>query len=268
MTQSEKAEALRRLHAGPRILRLCNVWDAASARIVELAGFPAVATGSAGIAYSLGYPDGEAIPPAGMLAQVRSIARAVSVPVTADLEAGYGDIEQTVEGLIEAGGAGMNLEDYQQGALLGLPAQLAKIRAVRRIGERMGVPVVVNARTEIYLAALGDPSTRFERSCERLAAYRDEGADCLFIPGVRDEETIVRLVATLRFPINILGAAGGLSAGHLQRLGVARVSVGSGPMRATMGLMRRIAEEMRDGGTFDCMGEGTIPYPGANAMFA
>ncbi len=267
MTQSEKAEVLRQLHQGPRILRLCNVWDAASARIVELAGFPAVATGSAGIAYSLGYADGEAIPSSEMLAQVRRIARAVSVPVTADLEAGYDDIERTVEGLIEEGGVGMNLEDYQHGALVDLPAQLAKIRAVQRVGDRLGVRVVINARTEIYLAGIGDPATRFERSCERLGAYRDEGADCLFVPGVRDEEAIARLVDALRFPVNILGGPGAPGVERLERLGVARVSVGSGPMRATMGLMRRMAEEMRDAGTYERMGEGTIAYPDANAMF-
>src|SRR5436309_2476269 len=134
MEQAEKAVRLRQLHQGPRILRLANVWDAASARIVEQAGFPAVATGSAGVAFSLGYPDGEKIPLEEMLGQVRRIARAVSVPVTADLEAGYDDIGKTAAGLVESGAVGLNLEDCKDGVLVELPLQIEKIRAVRRIG--------------------------------------------------------------------------------------------------------------------------------------
>jgi 2-methylisocitrate lyase-like PEP mutase family enzyme len=247
-------------------LRLCNVWDAASARIVEEAGFPAVATSSAGVAFALGYPDVEAIPAAEMLAQVRLIARMVVVPVTADLEAGYEDIEQSASGLVEAGAVGLNLEDFQNGKLVDINAQIEKIRAIRRVGERLGVPIVVNARTEIYLAQLGDAATRFERSVERLLAYRDAGADCLFVPGVRDEETITRLVKALQFPLNILAVAGSPTVGRLQELGVARVSLGSGPMRATMGLMRRIAEEFRDAGTFGGMSDGPVTYADANAL--
>jgi 2-methylisocitrate lyase-like PEP mutase family enzyme len=266
MSQAEKAALLRRLHHGPSILRLCNVWDAASARIVEEAGFPAVATGSAGVAFSLGYPDVEVIPAAEMLAQVRRIARAVAVPVTADLEAGYEDIERTAAGLVEAGAVGLNLEDFQHGALVALAAQIERIRAVRRVGERLGVPIVINARTDIYLAQLGDAATRFERSVERLLAYRDAGADCLFVPGVCDQETIAALVKSLQFPLNILGTAGSPTVDRLQELGVARVSLGSGPMRATMGLTRRIAEEFRDSGTYSRMLDGPVTYPEANEL--
>jgi 2-methylisocitrate lyase-like PEP mutase family enzyme len=267
MRQAEKAELFRRLHQGPPILRICNVWDAASARIVEQAGFPAIATGSAGVAFALGYPDGEAIPPEEMLGQVRRIARVVSVPVSADLEAGYQNVERTAEGLVEAGAVGLNLEDFQDGELLDIPAQAAKIRAVRKVGERVGVPIVINARTEIYLAEIGEEGTRLERSVERLRVYRDEGADCLFVPGVRDEETIARLVDAVKFPLNILASAGSPDVGRLEALGVARVSVGSGPMRATLGLMRRIAEEFRDPGSYAAMLEGAVPYSEANELF-
>jgi 2-methylisocitrate lyase-like PEP mutase family enzyme len=266
MNQAEKAALLRQLHHGPSILRLCNVWDAASARIVQAAGFPAVATTSAGVAFSLGYPDVEAIPAAEMLAQVRLIARAVAVPVTADLEAGYEDIEATAAGMVEAGAVGLNLEDFQNGKLVDLAAQVEKIHAIRRVGERMGVPIVINARTEIYLAQLGDADTRLERSVERLLGYRSAGADCLFVPGVSDEETIARLVQALQFPLNILAGAGSPTVGRLQELGVARVSLGSGPMRATMGLMRRIADEFRDSGTNALMLDGPITYPEANKL--
>ena len=266
MTLSDKAALLRKLHRGPSILRIANVWDAASARIVERAGFPAVATGSAGVAFSLGYPDTEALPLEEMLGQVRRIARVVSVPVTADLMAGYTDIETTAAGLIDAGGVGMNLEDYQSGKLVELSTQLDRIRAVRRTGDRIGVPIVINARCDIFLEQIGEAETRFERTVERVLAYKDAGADCLFVPGVRDEETITRLVAAVRFPLNVLAGPGTPPVARLEQIGVARISLGSGPMRATMALMRAIAEEFRDSGTYSRMLTGTLPYPEANEL--
>src|SRR5262252_4400793 len=150
MTLGEKAALFRKLHQGPAILRICNVWDGASARIVERAGFPAVATGSAGVAFALGYPDTEALPLEEMLGQVRRITRLVSDPVTADLMAGYDDVERTAAGLVEAGGVGLNMEDYQGGRLVDGPVQQEKIRAVRRTGDRLGVPIVINARCDIF----------------------------------------------------------------------------------------------------------------------
>ncbi|MCW5981467.1 MAG: isocitrate lyase/phosphoenolpyruvate mutase family protein [Bryobacteraceae bacterium] len=261
-----KAERLRALHRGPAILRLPNVWDAAGARIVEKAGFPAAATTSAGIAFALGYPDGERIPRDEMLGQVRRIARVLSIPLTADLEAGYEDIEETAAGLVAAGAVGLNLEDAKDGALVDIPVAVEKIRAVRSAGGRLGVPIVINAHCDIYLLQAGDPSTRFSRTVERLEAYKAAGADCLFVPLVEDEETIARLVQTLRFPVNILATAGAPPAGRLQELGVARVSLGSGPMRAALGLMRRIAEELRDQGTYAAMLDGAIPYREVNEL--
>lgn len=242
------------------------MWDAASARLVERAGFPAVATGSAGVAFALGYPDGEGVPLEEMLDVVRRITRVVSVPVTADLMAGYDNIEKTIEGLLRAGGVGLNLEDFQNAALVESPAQAAKIRAIRAAGERLGVPVVINARCDIFLEQIGDAATRFERTVDRLLAYKDAGADCLFVPGVRDEETIGRIVRAVRFPVNILAGPGTPPVARLQELGVARVSLGSGPMRATLGLMRAIAEEFRDSGTYSRMLEGAIPYRDANDL--
>ena len=267
MTQAQKAALLRQLHHGPSILRVANAWDASSARIVERAGFPVVATSSAGVAFSLGYPDGEGVPLEEMLAAVERITSAVSVPVTADLMAGYQDIESTIGGLVAAGGVGLNLEDFQNGGLVEVPAQMEKIRAIRRTGDRLGVPVLVNARSDIFLEQVGDPMTRFDRTVERLRAYKQAGADCLFIPGVRDEETIRSLVQALQVPINILAGPGTPPIARLEELGVARVSLGSGPMRATLGLMRAIAEEVRDSGTYTRMLEGAIPYRDANDLF-
>lgn len=267
MTLSEKAARFRQLHHGPPILRLANVWDAAGARLVESAGFPAVATSSAGVAFALGYPDGEGVPLEEMMAAVRRITRVVSVPVTADLMAGYDNIEKTIEGLLAAGGVGLNLEDFRNGALVDAPAQTAKIRAIRRQGERLGVPVVINARCDIFLEQIGDAATRFDRAVERLLAYKEAGADCLFAPGVRDEATIGRLVQAVKFPLNILAGPGTPPVARLQELGVARLSLGSGPMRATLGLMRAVAEELRDSGTYARMLEGAVSYRDANDLF-
>jgi 2-methylisocitrate lyase-like PEP mutase family enzyme len=260
-----KTEKLRALHHGPKILVLPNAWDCASARIFEELSFPAIATTSAGVAFSLGYADGQNIPGKEMLAAVAKIARSVDVPVTADLEGGYGDIAETAAALLESGAVGLNLEDILgQGpeSLASIDEQVSRIAAVRKTG-----PVVINARTDLYLLEIGDASTRFDRACERLKAYRDAGADCLFIPGVVTEDLIARFVQALEFPINILAVAGTPSAARLEALGVARISVGSGMMRSAMGHTRRIAEALKSTGEFGKMIEGSIPFAEANALF-
>src|SRR5580704_3087709 len=254
--QKAKAHAFRGLHHGPKILVLPNVWDVASALILEEAGFGAMATTSAGIAFSLGYPDGQKISREEMLARVARIARAVKLPVTADVEAGYGDRPEdaadTAGGVIEAGAVGMNLEDGldRHGQLVDLSLQLEKIRAVREIALKSGVLLVLNARTDVYLEQIGAHETRYDATVLRLLAYRDAGADCVFAPGLRDAETISRMVRDLRCPLNILAGPGSLSTPDLEKLGVARASLGSGPMRATLGLVRRMAEELMTTGTY------------------
>jgi len=268
-TQNEKAEFFRTLHHGPEILVLPNAWDCASARIFEQAGFPAIATTSAGIAVSLGYSDGERIPADLMLATVGQISDCVQLPVTADLESGYGDVAKTTAGLIAAGAVGLNLEDmdHESCALTPIPAQIEKISMVRRIATGLGVNVVINARTDVFLAQIGEPATRFDRACERLQAYIAAGADCVFLPGLADEEIIRRVVETLKFPLNILAGQNLPTIPRLRELGVARVSVGSGIMRATLGLTRRIAQELKQSGTYTALLEGTMPFPEANTLF-
>jgi 2-methylisocitrate lyase-like PEP mutase family enzyme len=268
-TQNEKAEFFRSLHRGPEILVLPNAWDCASARIFELAGFPAIATTSAGIAFSLGYTDGERIPQDVMLATVARICAAVPLPVTADLESGYGDVAKTTAGLIAAGAVGLNFEDmdHESRALAPIPAQTEKITMIRRIATGLGVNIVINARTDVFLAEIGDPAARFERACERLQAYIAAGADCVFLPGLSDENIIRRVVETLKFPLNILTGVNLPAIPRLHELGVARVSVGSGIMRATLGLTRRIAQELKHTGTYTAMLEGTMPFDEANALF-
>ena len=273
--QRLKAENLRKLHTGPRILVLPNAWDVASARIVEELGFPAIATTSAGIAASLGYADGQKISRDEMLGVVARIASAVRVPVTADLEAGYGvtteDMTGTVKAMVAAGAVGLNLEDItgsDESSQVELGLQVEKIRAIRKAGAALGVPVVLNARTDIYLMPIGPAETRFERTVERLRAYREAGADCLFAPGVRDGETIAKLVKAVAAPLNILITAGCPSLGELEKMGVARASAGSGVMRATLGLTRRIAKELMEAGTYTSLLNGAVPFAEMSAIMA
>ena len=251
------AEPFRAMHRGQRILLLPNAWDVASARIFEEAGFGAIATTSAGIAFTLGYPDGQRISRNEMLQAVSRIAAAMRVPVTADVEAGYGDrpedAAQTALAVIESGAVGMNLEDASGHAshpLVDLQLQLEKIAAINESKRRTGVPIVLNARTDVYLLEVGPAEKRYDQALRRLAAFRDAGADCLFLPGLRDAATIGRTVKDLNFPLNILAGPGSPSVPELQQLGVARVSLGSSTMRATIGLLGRIAEELKTTGTY------------------
>jgi len=267
MTLEEKAARFRDLHHTGRILILPNAWDVATARIFELAGFPAIATTSAGIANSLGYPDGNRISRDEMLKVVSRIVRAVDVPVTADMESGYGDPVATAKAVVEAGAVGMNLEDVEAedgDTLADLSTQTSVLRSI----QELQLPLLVNARTDIYLASIGDPATRFDRTVERLNAYHEAGAGCLFAPSVRDPEVIRALTREIKGPLNILASAGAPSAPELERLGVARMSVGSGPARAALGLVRRIAAELRESGSYQSMLDGQIPFAEMNSILA
>lgn len=272
--QKAKANAFRAMHRGPHILLLPNVWDVASARIVEEAGFGAIATSSAGVAFTLGYPDGEKISREEMLARIGRIAKAVKVPVTADVEAGYGnrpeDAAQTARGVIEAGAVGMNFEDGTEDPahpLMDLSLQLEKIRAIREAALKTGILLVLNARTDVYLLQVGPPEKRYDEAVRRLLAFRDAGAECVFAPGLRDTETIRRIVQDVKCPVNILAGPGFPSVPELEKLGVARVSLGSGPMRATLGLVRRMAEELRSSGTYKAL-EGAPSHGEINKMLS
>jgi 2-methylisocitrate lyase-like PEP mutase family enzyme len=257
-----KAEKLRALHRPGHPLVLVNAWDAATARIFEKAGSAAIATTSAGIAFASGYPDGQKISRELMLEAVARVCAAVSLPVTADMEAGYGnaaeDMDRTAAGLLEAGAVGLNLEDgtgRPEAPLADLALQCEKIRAVVAAGRRHGVPIVLNARTDVYLRGVGPESGRLAETIRRGRAYRNAGADCVFVPGVTDSSMIAALVEGLACPVNVLAVAGSPSIVDLARLGVARVSLGSGPMRAAMTQMRRLAEEVLTKGTYTSLEE-------------
>ena len=273
--QAERAEQFRKLHRGPHILVLPNAWDVASARILEELGYPAIATTSAGIAFSLGYPDGQRVSREQMLEVVARIARAVRVPVTADMEAGYGitakDMSETARALIAAGAIGLNLEDVtgeDESSHVNITLQSEKIRAIRETASSLGVPLVLNARTDTYLMPIGPAETRFDRTVERLRAYRQAGADCLFAPGLRDGETIRKLVTALDAPLNILLMAGGPSLRELEKMGVARASAGSAVMRATLSLVQRIGKKLMQAGSCDFLFDGTIPHADLNRLLS
>src|SRR5271165_3731868 len=271
--QAEKAEKLRKLHHGPRILALPNAWDVVSARILEEVGHPAIATSSAAVAFAHGYPDGQRISRGEMLDAVARIAQAVRVPVTADLESGYGktpeEMADFTKAMVVAGVAGLNFEDVtgdDESSHVELGLQVRNICAIRETSAALGVPVVINARTDVYLMPIGPEATRFERTVERLRAYREAGADCLFVPGVCDRETIVKLVKALDAPLNILASQGCPSLDELEKMGVARVSAGSSAMRAAMGAFQRVAKDWLAHGSYDSLTQVTVPYAELNRM--
>lgn len=271
-SHTNQAIQFRQLHRGPNVLILPNAWDVASARIFEDAGYPAIATTSAGIAYSLGYPDGQHIPREEMMARIGRIARAVHVPVTADIEAGYGptvvDVAKTTSELIQLGVVGMNLEDGSGDPthpLIDFELAIDKIKAARQAAVNVRAQIVINGRTDVYLLPAGNSDADYSEALRRLLAFRDAGADCVFAPGLKDAETIGRLAKAVECPLNILAGPGSPSIPELAKLGVARVSVGSGPMRATLGLLRRLAEELKTSGTYSAM-EGSVPYAEVNKL--
>jgi 2-methylisocitrate lyase-like PEP mutase family enzyme len=271
--QKSKAEALRAMHAGAKILVLPNAWDVASAVVFEKAGAKAIATSSAGVAFSLGYADGQRIPRAEMMEVVARIAAKVSVPVTADAEAGYGrapeDVAKTTLGVIEAGAVGFNLEDVDEGSsavLFSMQEQVERVQAAREAARRAGIHVVINARTDVFLAEVGEPARRLDETVRRLNAYRAAGADCLFAPGVADAATITELVRQVKGPLNILAGPGAPMIAELQKLGVARVSLGSGMMRVAVSAARDAAVELLERGSYSKLTGNLISFREMNEM--
>ena len=245
----DKAETLRSLHRPGEPLLLANAWDAATARAVEDAGFPAVATTSSAVAHSLGFEDGQQTPPDEMLAAVRRIASAVQVPVTADLEGGYGlSAGELVERMLTAGAVGLNFEDtdYAAGAdsLVDVDTQATRISELRDAGRKAGVGIVINARTDPYLLGLDGA---LDESLDRGRAYMDAGADCVFPAGVKEEAEIERLVRELGAPVNVLLVPGIPEPARLAELGVARISAGGGLAIASIRSLERRLESLREG---------------------
>lgn len=273
MNLKNKAEAFRALHEGGRILVLANAWDAGSAKIVEAAGASAIATTSAGVANALGYPDGERVSRDVMIDVVARIARAVNIPVTADIEAGYGpapeDAAETTRQVLAAGAVGLNFEDGTgdpANPLYPVTAHTVRIRAIRDAASAQGVPLFINARTDVFLAAVGEPESRFDEAVRRSNAYRQAGADCLFVPAVTDAKTIAELVRAIDGPLNVLAGPGTPPVAELESLGVARVSTGSALMRACYSKAQKVVADIVGRGSWEGLLENAISYPEMNAL--
>ena len=270
--QAAKSEAFRALHRGPPLLLMANAWDAVSARIFEAEGFAAVATTSGGVSWALGYPDGEAAPWDEVVGQTARIARAVSVPVTADIEAGFGAtpeaVGRSIADIIAAGAVGVNLEDGMSGPtpIRTVEDAVARIRAAREAARTAGVPIVINARTDLYLKQIGDEASRFEEAVARGKAYLAAGADCFYPITLRDPATIGRLVKALGAPMNINVRAGYPSVAELEALGVARVTTATQITLMALATTRRIAREIKATGRFDAINPA-IGHPEIQQLF-
>ena len=271
-SQKQQAEAFRQKHQAPPLLLLPNAWDAMSARVFEAAGFDAIATTSGGVAWALGFSDGEKAPWNEVVAATERIVRTVRVPVTADIEGGYGEtpdqVARSAAEIIGTGVVGINLEDSTPRAdtpMRTIEDAVDRIRAARAAAGAAGVPIVINARVDLYLKHIGDDETRFTETVRRGKAYIAAGADCLFPFGLTDVKIISDLVAALRVPVNIVGRGPGVS--QLEKLGVARVSTASGPSLVAMSVTRQIADELRAKGEFNVL-ESLIKRADAQQLFA
>jgi 2-methylisocitrate lyase-like PEP mutase family enzyme len=248
MDQKTKAEAFGALHAGPDILILPNAWDGASAAIMEDAGAKAVATSSAAVAWAHGYPDGDALPLPKLLSTIETVARVVSVPVTADIEGGYtddlGQLAETIKAVIGAGAVGINLEDGARAPDL----HARKIEAARKAADAAGVPMFINARIDVYLKRLTEGDAAYAETIQRASKYAYAGASGIFVPGPTDNELIGRLAGAIALPLNIMLLPALAPAAKLQALGVRRVSSGGGAFRAAYArLAKGVAAYLADG---------------------
>jgi 2-methylisocitrate lyase-like PEP mutase family enzyme len=255
------------------MLILPNAWDAGSAVIIAAAGAAAIATTSGGVAWSTGRPDGQALTREQMIERVKSIAEAVDLPVSADVEGGYGpgpeDVAATVEAAIGAGVVGVNIEDSraQGGPLFSAAEQAARLRAGSEAAAAAGLPeLVINARTDVFLYGIGEEEGRLAEVIRRAEAYAEAGATSLFVPGLLDLAILEQLVKSTPLPINAMAGPGAPSIADLERVGVRRVSLGTALAQAAYGVARRVAEEVLEKGTFEAL-DGAPAYVDVNSSF-
>ena len=273
-TQRDKAERFLNSHRDNEILVLANSWDIGGSKLIEACGFKAVATTSMGIAASLGYPDCQVIQFSEMLDAITGIVNGVKVPVTVDIEAGYGnnvdEIVGSVKKIIATGIVGINIEDSidRNPVLIDEMEFCERISAIRALSDSLGFHLVINARTDSFYTSSGSLREKLSESIKRGNKYREAGADCIFVQPVWDRETISTLVKEIDAPINIL-ANPGIGAGlpppvrELQNLGVARLSLGSSLMKATLALMKKVADELSEKGTYSILLDSLTPLPDA-----
>jgi 2-methylisocitrate lyase-like PEP mutase family enzyme len=259
----EKARRFHALHVPGTPVVLANAWDVAAALVVEEAGAAAVATTSAGVAWSLGAPDGDRLTREQAVDLVARVAAAVALPVTADIENGFADkpegVAETVREVLAAGAVGVNLEDmaYPESGAVQLPPadQAERIAAARGAADDAGIPLYINARIDTYLRQVGDPEDRLAATVQRATAYLNAGASGVFVPGTADPDTLAALVEAIDAPLNVLAGPGSPAIAELARLGVARVSLGSSIAQAAYGLIRRAAQEAFTLGTYTAIAD-------------
>ncbi|MCD2198165.1 isocitrate lyase/phosphoenolpyruvate mutase family protein [Actinomycetospora endophytica] len=271
--QSAKAAAFRALHEDGTFV-LPNAWDAGSAAMIEAAGAPAVATTSAGVSWAQGRPDGQNLSRDEMVAAVAGIVSTVELPVSADVEGGYGEdpdaVAATVRAVIGAGAVGINLEDSRApgGPLFDPAAQAARIRAAREAAADAGLPgLVINARTDVFLFGIGEPDGRLEDVLARAAAYTEAGADSLFVPGLLDLDVLTTLTGKASLPVNVMVGPGAPDVATLRATGVRRISLGQAVSQAAYSLARRAAAEALTSGTYDSLA-GADDFGAINGAFA
>lgn len=276
--QKEKAELFLKYHHDKEILVLLNSWDIGSSKLIEASGYKAIATTSMGIAASLGYPDCQIIQPSEMIQVITGIVKAVKAPVTVDIEAGYGnnlnEIIDSVKKIIVTGIVGINIEDSidLNPMLIDEIEFCERISAIRALSDSQGFHLVINARTDSFYTTSGSHQEKLSESIKRGNKYREAGADCIFVQPVSDKETISTLVKEINSPINILanptiGMGVTPSIKELQELGVARVSLGSGLMKATLALIKKVADELTEKGTYNILLESLTPLPDATMAY-
>jgi 2-methylisocitrate lyase-like PEP mutase family enzyme len=252
---------------------MANAWDAITARLFEAEGFAAVATTSGGVSWALGYADGEAAPWDEVVGQTTRIARAVGVPVTADIEGGFGATPQAVArsitDIIGAGAVGVNLEDSVPGPapLRSIDDAAARIAAARAAANAAGVPIVINARVDVFIRHVGEGQAQFDEAVARGRAYLAAGADCIYPIALRDPNTIRRLVAALQCPININVRAGYPGVAELEALGVRRVTTATALTMVALSAVRDSIRDIRANGRFDTI-KPTVTHPEMQQLLA
>jgi 2-methylisocitrate lyase-like PEP mutase family enzyme len=272
--QKQKAEVFLNFHRDEEILVLLNSWDTGSSKLIEACGYKAIATTSMGIAASLGYPDSQVIQLTEMIEVITGIVNAVQVPVTVDIEAGYGsnvnEIIDSVQKIIATGIVGINIEDSidLNPVLIDEMEFCERISAIRALSDSMGFHLVINARTDSFYTSSGSVREKLSESIRRGNKYREAGADCIFVQPVWEKDTISTLVKEINAPINILanpsiGSGFPPTVRELQDLGVARLSLGSSLMKATLALIKKVADELSEKGTYNLLSDSLSPMPDA-----
>jgi 2-methylisocitrate lyase-like PEP mutase family enzyme len=262
-TREQQAHLFASLHQSGNPLLLPNAWDAASAAVIAAAGASAIATTSAGVAWSLGRADGGGMTADLLAAAIGRIASTVDIPVSADIEAGYDDVAETVSKVVQAGAIGINIEDRRdRSGLFSAPEQAARIAAARAAAAEAGIPIWINARTDVWLGG----SRQLAEALDRAEHYKKAGADSLFVPGLVDTKEIAEIVAG-PLPVAVMVWSGAPSVAELTAAGAVRISLGAAIAEAAYAKAAEAAHEMLTQGTYDVTATG-LPYPKLNTLFS